>query len=111
MVTPTTIAHCWEKCVGKDDNTEDETKLIPFPKQEVKAACNALAWIEVDAEALVTQHLSEKDIAASVKNGNTTDKPGIIDSGSDPESNSDGCCEVVVPKYRKMVENINKVMT
>jgi hypothetical protein len=41
----------------------------------VKAACDALAWIEVDAETLVTQHFSEEGSAASIKNGNTTNRP------------------------------------
>jgi hypothetical protein len=36
-IMPTTIANCWKKCIGKDDVTVDETKLIPFSKQEVKA--------------------------------------------------------------------------
>jgi hypothetical protein len=34
MVTPTTVSYCLGKCVRKDDITEDETKLIQFPKQE-----------------------------------------------------------------------------
>jgi hypothetical protein len=37
-----------------------KTSVIPFPKHEVKAAC--------DAQIPVMQHLSEKDIAAFVKN-------------------------------------------
>jgi hypothetical protein len=41
-ITPTTIANCWEKFIGKDDVTVDETKLIPFSKQDAKAACDAL---------------------------------------------------------------------
>jgi hypothetical protein len=54
-----------------------KTSVIPFPKHDVKAACDALsinleddlvAWTEVDAQTPVMQHLSEKDIAASVKN-------------------------------------------
>jgi hypothetical protein len=70
-------------CIGKDDVTVDETKSIPFSKQYVKAACDALgtnlqaddlaSWIEVDEETPVVQHLSEEDITASVKNGKTTD--------------------------------------
>jgi hypothetical protein len=53
----------------------DETKLIPFSKQDLKAACDALStdlqvdnvasWIEATP---VTQHFSEEDITASVKN-------------------------------------------
>jgi hypothetical protein len=55
------------------------TSVIPFPKQDVKAACEALssnlegddpvAWIEVDARTPNMQHLSEKDTAVCVKNG------------------------------------------
>jgi hypothetical protein len=36
----TTIANCWKKCIGKDDVVADETKLIPFSKQDVKSACD-----------------------------------------------------------------------
>jgi hypothetical protein len=73
MNTPTNIANCWEKCVRKDDITEDETKLILFPKQETKAACDALGWIEVDAETLVAQHFSEEYSATSVNQTQLTD--------------------------------------
>lgn len=55
-----------------------KTSVLPFPKHDVKAACDALsinlegddlvAWIEVDAQTPVMQHLSEKDIPAFVKN-------------------------------------------
>jgi hypothetical protein len=118
--TPTTIANCCKKCIGKDDITVDEMKLIPFSKQDVKAACDALgtnlqaddlaSWIEVDEETLVVQHLSEEDIAASVRNGKTTDKLGAIDAGSVLEDNGDDSCEVVVPKLSKVLGNINEVM-
>jgi hypothetical protein len=56
---------------------------------------------EVDAETLVTYHLSEKweELRAS------------DDTESDPENNSDDFCEVVVPKLSKVLENINRVMT
>jgi hypothetical protein len=57
------------------------------------------------------QHLSEEDIAASVKNGKTTDELGASDTGSDSEGNGDDSCEVVVPKLSKVLENINEVMT
>jgi hypothetical protein len=108
------------KSVGKDDVKVDETKLIPFSKQDMKAACDALgtnlqaddlvSWIKVDEETL-TQHLSEEDIATSVKNGKTTDELGASDTGSDSEDNSDDSCEVVEPKLSKVLENINEVMT
>jgi hypothetical protein len=72
----TTIANCWKKCIGMDDATTDETKLIPFSKQDLKAACDAFganlqaddlaSWIEVDEGTAVAQHLSEEDIAASL---------------------------------------------
>jgi hypothetical protein len=87
---PTTIAYCWKKCIGKDDVMVDETKLNPFSKQGVKAACDTLganlqadglaSWIKVDEGTLVSQHLSEEDIAASVKDGKTSDKLGAIDT-------------------------------
>jgi hypothetical protein len=60
----------------------DEIKLIQFSKQDMKAACdsfttnlqadNLASWIEVGEETLMMQHLSEEDIAASVKNRKTT---------------------------------------
>jgi hypothetical protein len=119
--TPTTIANCCKKCIGKDDVTVDETKLIPFSKYDMKAACDALginlqaddlaSWIEVDEETPVSQHLSEEDIATSMKNGKTTDELGASDIGSDPEDNGDDSCEMVVPKLSKVLENINEVMT
>jgi hypothetical protein len=66
-VVPTTIANLWEKCVGKDDVIKDEVKLIPFPKQDMKAACDAFGsnW-EADAEMLIMQYFSEKDVKAFV---------------------------------------------
>jgi hypothetical protein len=76
---PTVIANCWKKGVGKDKVTEDKIKLIPIPEQKVKAMCDALgcnlkvndltALTVVQAETLVTYHLSEKDVTASMKNG------------------------------------------
>jgi hypothetical protein len=36
------------------------------------------SWIEVDKEIPVTQHLGEENIAASVKNGKTTDELGSV---------------------------------
>jgi hypothetical protein len=99
----------------------DETKLIPISKQDMKAACDALgtnlqaddlaSWIEIDEETLITQHLSEDDIAASVKNGKTTDELRTSDTGSDSEDTADYSCEVVIPKLSKVLENINEVMT
>jgi hypothetical protein len=96
----------------------DETKLIPFSKQDVKAAYDALctnlqaddleSWIEVDEETPVTQHLSEEDIAASVNNGKTAEELGASDTGSDSEGNGNDSCEVVVPKLSKVLENINE---
>jgi hypothetical protein len=47
------------------------------------------SWIEVDEETPVMQHLSEEDIAASVKNGKTTDELGASDS----EDNRDDSCK------------------
>jgi hypothetical protein len=86
----------------------------------VKAACDALGTnlkaddlasrIEVDEETPVSQHLSEEDIAASMKNGKTTEELGASGTGSDSEDNGDNSCEVVVPKLGKMLENINEVM-
>jgi hypothetical protein len=64
-ITPTNIANCSKKCVGKHDVTIDEMKCIPFSKQDMKAACDALgsnlqaddlaSWIAVDEETLVMQ--------------------------------------------------------
>jgi hypothetical protein len=36
---------------------------------------NLAAWTEVEGETLVTQHLSEEDMATSLKNGKTNYKP------------------------------------
>jgi hypothetical protein len=36
-ITPTTITNCWKMCPREDDNMADETNLIPFPKQDMKA--------------------------------------------------------------------------
>jgi hypothetical protein len=120
-IMPTTIANCWKKCIGKDDGTVDETKLIPFSKQDVEAACDALgitlqaddlaSWIDVDEETPIARRLIEEDIAASVKNGKTTDELGASDTRSDSEDNGDDSCEVMVPKLNKVLENINEVMT
>jgi hypothetical protein len=120
-IMPTTMANCWKKCTGKDDTTVDKTKLIPFSKQDMKAVCDTLginlqaddlaSCIEVDEETPVEKHFSEEDIAASVKNGKTTDKLGASDTGSDSEDNGGDSCEVVVPKLSKVLENINEVMT
>jgi hypothetical protein len=66
---------------------------------------------EVDEETPVAQHLNEDDIAASVKDGKTTDRLGASDTGSDSEDNGDYTCEVMVPKLSKVLENINEVMT
>jgi hypothetical protein len=95
---------CW-----KDDITEDKKKLISFPEQDVEAACVALgsnlepgdlaAWIEVDAETLVMQHLTEEEVAAYVKNGKTCDELGVSDSRSGSENSSDYSCEVVVYQH------------
>jgi hypothetical protein len=67
------------KSKGKDESTEVETKLIPFPKQDERAVCDTLssnlgaydlvAWTGVDAKSLVTQHLSEKNTTDYAKNG------------------------------------------
>lgn len=63
-------------CAGKI--LSHKISVIPFPKQDVTAACNALssnlgddlvAWIGVDAQTPNMQHLSDKDTAAFVKNG------------------------------------------
>jgi hypothetical protein len=93
------------------------TKLIPFPKQDMKAACDVLnsnletdhlaAWIEVDVETLVEQHLSYENIAASVKCGKTTDELGASDS----ENSHNDSCEIVVTELNKILENVNEVMT
>jgi hypothetical protein len=40
---PATASNCWKKCVVKYDVTEDETKLIIFPAQDMKAACDAFS--------------------------------------------------------------------
>lgn len=55
-----------------------KTSVLPFPKHDVKAAPSInlegddlVAWIEVDAQTPVMQHLSEKDIPAFVKNEKT----------------------------------------
>jgi hypothetical protein len=87
----------------------------------VKAVCDAIStnlqaddlasWIEVDEETAIVQHLSEEDIAASVKNGKTTDELGASDTGSNSEDNGDDSCEVVIPKLSKVLENINEEMT
>jgi hypothetical protein len=120
-ITPTTIANCWKKFIGNHDVTVDETKLIPFLKQVVKAACDALgtnlqaddlaSWSEVDEETPASQHLGKEGIASSVKDGNKTDELGASDSGSDSEYNGDDSCEVLVPKLSKVLEIINEVMT
>jgi hypothetical protein len=57
------------------------------------------------------QHLSEEDIAASVKNVKTTDKLETSDTGSDSEDNGVDSCEVVIPELSKVLENVNEVMT
>jgi hypothetical protein len=61
-ITLTTTANCWKKCTRKDYVIADETQLIPFSKQNMKAACNVLSpnlkaddlvsWIPVDEETL-----------------------------------------------------------
>lgn len=59
-VVPTTISNFWEKCVGKYV-IEDEVKLIPLPKQDMKAACDAFGSnLEADAKMLVMQYFSKK---------------------------------------------------
>jgi hypothetical protein len=78
----------------------------------LKATCDALeagdlaAWFEVDAEAMVLQHLGEEDITSSVKSGKTADEFGASDTGSDSENSSDDSCETVVSKLSKGLENI-----
>jgi hypothetical protein len=47
---------------------------------------------------LVTQHLTEEDIAASVKKGKTSYELTAIDTGSDLEVNGGDSFEMVVPK-------------
>jgi hypothetical protein len=79
----------------------------------VKAACDALGTdlqaddlasrIEVDEETPVAQHLSEEDIAASVKNGKTTDELEASDKRSDSEDSGDDPCEMVVTKLSKVL--------
>jgi hypothetical protein len=56
-----------------------KTSVIPFPEQDVKAACDALssnleaddpaAWTEEDEKTPVMQHLSDEYTTAFVKNG------------------------------------------
>jgi hypothetical protein len=69
------------------------------------------SWIEVDEDTPVAQHLSEENIAASMKNGKATDELATSGTGSDSEDNGDDSCEVVVSKLRKVLENINEVTT
>jgi hypothetical protein len=38
------------------------------------------SWIEADEETSVAQHVSEDDVAASVRNGKTTDELGASDT-------------------------------
>jgi hypothetical protein len=64
-----------EKCTGKEDNKINNTKLIPFSKQDVKVtfdtpgtnlqADNLASWTEADEK---TQHIRKEDTAATVKN-------------------------------------------
>jgi hypothetical protein len=47
----TTVTDYWEKCFRKDYVIEDKVKLIPFAKQNMKAAYDDLVpSIEIDAE-------------------------------------------------------------
>jgi hypothetical protein len=120
-ITLITTANCRKKCTAVDEITVDKIKLIPFSKQDVKAAHDALStnlqaddlasWIKADGETLIIQHLSDEKIAASVKNGETTDEPQASDTGSDSEQNGSDSCDVVVPKLSEVLENINEVMT
>jgi hypothetical protein len=61
-ITPTTIANCWEKCIGKDDVMVDETKLIPFSKQGMKSLCDAFGT-NLQADDLVSWSILVKKIA------------------------------------------------
>jgi hypothetical protein len=73
----TTNVNPWAKYTGKEYITRDETQLIALSKQDMKAACvtfitnvelgDMTAWIKVDMETPVVQHLDEEDMAASVK--------------------------------------------
>jgi hypothetical protein len=68
----------------------------------MKAACDAFGSnLEADAEMLVIQYFTGKDVKASVQNGKTTDELGTSDSGSHPRNSTDDtseACEVMVPK-------------
>jgi hypothetical protein len=78
----------------------------------MKAAYDALGSnLEADAEMLVIQYLSEKDVKASVQNGRTTNELGTSDTGSHPRNSTDGTYEVVVPKLSGVVKYVNEVMT
>lgn len=83
----------------------------------MKAVCDALVcnleadymtyWAEVSEGTPVGYFVSEEDIAAFVKSGKTTDELGA----SDTKTSIDGCCEVVVPKLSRVLENVNEVLT
>jgi hypothetical protein len=69
----------------------------------MKAECNTFGsnleaddlatWTEVDAETPVVQHLRGEALTAFVKNGKTTDKLGVSDTGRDSENNCDDSME------------------
>jgi hypothetical protein len=62
-------------------------------------------------QKLVVQDCDEKNIASSVKSGETADVFGICDTGSDLENGSVESYETVVPKLSKVIGNVNEVKT
>jgi hypothetical protein len=77
----------------------------------MKSACEGLssnlevgdlaAQTEVDVETMVTQHLNDKDMATSPKNGKLNHEPGASNTGSNSENKSDDSCEGVPPKLSR----------
>lgn len=70
----------------------DETNIIPFSKQDVKAVCDALGTnlqadnlttrTEAGEGTLVPTHFSEENITASLKNEKTIDELGASNTRS-----------------------------
>ena len=122
-VSPTSIEHCWKKCIAKEENTNATDKMeidAIIPECAIAIASSVLEtrlqqddfedWLKVDEDIPVVNVLTDEEIAASVKRTDDCESQQAGVNVSDSEDDDVSNDSAPNLKVNDVIDKISEVM-